>query len=125
MDSTGKRIGENSITKIESGCILHERYKTDKSYSGSSYSYYNQTDSTWNQLWVDHKGNHLDLKGRGTSGKMVLKSEITESDKGDYYDQITWIKLSQVRVILLRERFTPKGNKITTVFKCSYIRKDY
>lgn len=123
-DTNQNVVGNNSIKKIESGCIINESWKSVKGYSGSSYNYYNKSDSTWNQLWVDFNGNHLELKGKSSPGKMILRSELKKSPAGkEYYDQISWTKVSDDQVIQLWENFTPDGKKIATAFKGIYNRK--
>ena len=75
LDSLGNKVGENQISKIEENCIVLEHWTGAKGGTGTSHNYYNKTDSTWNQLWIDNKGNVLKLKGQLESGKMVLKSD--------------------------------------------------
>lgn len=123
-DTNNNVIGNNSIKKIESGCIINESWKGLKGYSGSSYNYFDKTDSTWNQLWIDYTGGHLKLKGKASSGKMVLRSELKKSKSGkQYYDQITWTKVSEDQVIQLWENYTSDGKKIAIAFKGIYNRK--
>jgi hypothetical protein len=93
VDSVGNRLGENSISRIEGNRIISEHWTGSKGYTGSSYNYFDRSDSTWNQLWIDNRGNILKLKGRFEGGSMVLRSELTEGQKVDwYYNQISWTK---------------------------------
>jgi hypothetical protein len=42
----GNKVGENSIKKIESNCILQESWKGQKGGAGTSINYFNKIDST-------------------------------------------------------------------------------
>jgi len=85
LDSAGTKLGENKIIKIEGGCILSENWKGAMGGTGSSYNYYDRSDSTWNQLWIDNSGNILKLKGQFQSGQMVMKSELQKGSRLDWY----------------------------------------
>lgn len=123
-DTTGIEIGKNSIVKLESGCILNEHWRGSKGSTGRSYNYFDQNDSTWNQLWIDNKGNNLQLKGRSTQpNTMTLKSNLKSGSKGLYYDKITWTKISKNEVVQLWETFREDDTKIAQLFKGVYRRE--
>lgn len=83
--TSGNKIGENKIDKIERNCILNEHWIGGKGGSGSSYNYYDTTDSTWNQLWIDNQGGNLILKGKASTHKMILKSKIQKGKRGNMF----------------------------------------
>lgn len=121
----GNKVGENSISKIEDNCIMTEHWKGAKGLNGTSINYFDRADSTWNQTWVDNKGSVLRLKGELVEGKMVLKSELLKSPKGDeYYNQITWSKNEDGTVTQLWEAYAPGGALLKTLFKGIYHRKE-
>ncbi|TRO67131.1 hypothetical protein [Christiangramia sabulilitoris] len=117
------KIGENLILKLEDNCILNENWESVNNSSGKSYNYYDPSDKTWNQLWISNTGNILKLKGSGTRNTMTLKSEITSSDKGDYYNQIKWTKNENGSVTQEWEIYNPDGVLINTAFKGIYRKK--
>lgn len=91
FDTSGNKIGENKIGKIEGNCVLNEHWIGGKGNTGSSYNYYDASDSTWNQLWVDNKGGNLVLKGKAFNNKMILKSKFQKGPNDDMYcNRITW-----------------------------------
>lgn len=92
--------------------------------TGSSYNYYDKSDSTWNQLWVDNKGNVLKLKGQFESDKMILKSDLVK-DKNDnlYSNQITWSKNEDGTVSQLWEIIDKNNQPIKSVFLGIYNRR--
>ena len=123
-DTTGNRVGENIISKIQENCVLLENWKGAQGGTGTSMNYFDKSDSTWNQLWVDNKGNVLKLKGKFASGKMVLKSELIKGKKVDfYYNQISWYQNNDDTVTQLWEIYDENGNLLNTVFKGIYYRK--
>jgi len=91
FDTSGNKIGENRIEKLEGNCLINEHWTGLKGSTGCSYNYYEPSDSTWNQLWVDNQGSNLILKSRAESNKMILKSKFQKSPNGNLYtNRITW-----------------------------------
>ena len=120
-DTTGRQIGENYIVKLEDNCILNEHWTGGGGSTGRSYNYYNRADSTWNQLWIDNGGNPLILKGKGSSGKMVLRSELVPGRRIDWlYNQITWTLNADGSVTQHWEVFDKNNQKLATAFKGIY-----
>lgn len=123
-DTLGNRVGENTISKIQKNCVLLEDWRGAQGGTGSSMNYFDKSDSTWNQLWVDDKGNVLKLKGEYRSERMVLKSELIKGKKVDfYYNQIAWSQNKDGTVTQLWEVYDSYGNLLNTVFKGIYYRK--
>lgn len=122
-DTLGNKLGENTIIKLENGCILSEHWRGEKGGTGRSFNYFNSTDSTWNQTWISGSGNILELKGIFYGNKMVLKSELIHGNQGNYYNQITWKKRSDESVLQLWEIFDEQNNKQQTAFKGIYVRR--
>ncbi|MDX1284953.1 MAG: hypothetical protein R3182_08080 [Draconibacterium sp.] len=123
-DTTNTLVGTNLVVKLENGCILQENWKSINGGSGSSYNYFNKTDSTWNQVWIDSQGGVLELKGSFVGNKMTLKSELTKGSKGGlYYNQISWTPNSDGTVTQLWEIYAENGKLINTSFKGIYKRK--
>jgi hypothetical protein len=87
----GGIIGTNKVVKMIDGCVLQENWEaSNKTNTGTSYNFFDSSDSTWNQVWVSNTGNVLRLNGHiDKEGAMVLKSELVNCPKGNYYNQIT------------------------------------
>jgi hypothetical protein len=125
LDTLGNKVGENQISKIEDNCIVLEHWKGAKGGTGTSMNYYDNSDSTWNQLWVDNKGSILKLKGRFTSGQMVLKSDMIKGQKVDYYyNQITWSQNEDGTVTQLWEIYDNTDKLLKMLFKGIYNKKN-
>ena len=75
-DTTGNKVGENTIVKQEDNCLLSEHWRGAGGSTGRSYNYYDPSDSTWNQLWLDNSGTILKLKGSAGTNTMSRKSEL-------------------------------------------------
>jgi hypothetical protein len=124
FDTTGTEVGENLIVKLENGCIINEHWIGAKGLSGRSYNYYDKSDSTWNQIWIDSNGGNLVLKGKSFGNMMILKSSLKKGTKVDwYFNKITWTSNSDGSVTQLWEIFDGQDNLLNTVFKGIYMRR--
>src|ERR1051326_7600902 len=61
-------IGANSVTREESGCLIHEHWRGGKGGTGQSFNFYDRQGRHWEQVWVASAGTVLHLTG-GLSGK--------------------------------------------------------
>lgn len=120
-DTNNKLIGTNNVVKLSNACAIQENWvsKTSKS-KGTSYNYYNKSDNSWNQLWVDNSGFSLELKGQYNQSKMILKSNLIKSKNGDFYNQITWTKNTDGSVTQIWDYMDQNHKKIKEVFKGIY-----
>lgn len=72
----GQVAGTNSITKVENGCLLIERWKGAQGSTGQSYNFYDTGLEKWRQVWVA-RGATIDYAGKLTEdGEMRLEGEI-------------------------------------------------
>lgn len=125
FDTSGTQVGENTIVKLENGCILNEHWRGAQGGTGRSYNYYDNADSTWNQLWIDNQGSNLNLKGKGTPGSMILESDLQPGKRVDYYfNRITWSANENGTVRQLWEILDKEGNVLSTAFDGLYRKKD-
>lgn len=122
-DTLGNKIGESSISKKEANCVIMENWKGTKGGTGTSLNYWDSSDSTWNQVWVDNKGTILKLKGNLSSEKMVLKSDLVKGNKGNYVNQITWIPNKNGTVSQIWEILDINGKVSNQVFWGVYKKK--
>src|ERR1700753_2816621 len=69
----GKKVGESSVTREESGCLIVEHWKSAAGNAGQSYNFYDPAAREWRQVWfaptelTDYRGA---LK---PNGEMVLE----------------------------------------------------
>ena len=120
-DTKGKILGTNTLVKLQDNCVMQENWVSKSGPSrGTSYNYYNKVEDSWNQVWVDNSGFSLVLKGNLVDGKMILKSDLIKTEKGNYYNQITWSKNNDNSVTQLWEYRNEKGEIISEVFRGIY-----
>lgn len=86
----GKLAGSNSIQKEYDGCVVHERYVTDRGYRGESLNAYDASRKVWHQTWVDSSGLLLTLEGRLEDGKMVLQGQTVGKEGAVIRHRISW-----------------------------------
>lgn len=118
-DSNEKLIGINSIIKGSGSCLILEKWVEDER-RGSSTVFYNSTDDSWNQIWVDNSDFVLKLKGNFVNGIMTLKSELIEGNNKNYYNQISWIQNEDGSITQLWEIYDEHYIKISEVFQGIY-----
>ena len=124
-DRQDKKVGENRIEKQYENCLIQENWVSTAANKGTSYNYYNPADSTWNQLWVDNQGSILNLSGGFQDDRMILKSGLQTSQKGQqYYNQISWINKPDGTVHQVWEILNPAGAVLQTAFYGIYKRKE-
>ncbi len=51
---TDKIIRHNTITAINDGCTLLEKYSTPSGYTGKNFNMYDRQHQNWSQTWVDN-----------------------------------------------------------------------
>jgi len=120
-DTKNKLIGTNTVVKMPNACAIQENWSSKTSSNkGTSYNYYNATDNSWNQVWVDNTGGSLVLKGFYKNNKMVLKSTLINGKKGRYYNQITWFKNSDGSVTQLWELLDVDHTSFNEIFRGTY-----
>lgn len=122
FNTAGKKVGENEITVIESGCAIMEKWTGLRGGTGTSLNYFDAQDSTWNQLWVSGSGTILKLKGSFQNGQMVLRSETFLVDSLPCYNQISW-SLSGEQVKQVWGIYEASGTLKRPVFEGRYVKR--
>ena len=75
-DSAGTtRLGANSITREEGGCLVHEHWTDSDGSTGQSFNFYEPATDRWTQVWVSSNGNVLRLEGRLEGSSMRLEGD--------------------------------------------------
>ena len=118
----GKLAGVNRIEREYDGCVMHERYTTERGYKGESLNSYDAGRKVWHQTWVDNEGTLLLLEGglRGTS--MVLQGQARAENGQSTKHRITWTPNADGTVRQHWESTDAKG-KWSTAFDGLYTRK--
>lgn len=118
-DIENNLIGINSISKQPDNCLILEKWIND-ARRGSSTIFYNKTNNSWNQIWVDSDGYVIKLTGNLEENIMVLKSELIKGTNRKYYNKITWTPNIDGSITQLWDIYNENDIKISDVFKGIY-----
>jgi hypothetical protein len=118
----GRLAGVNRIELEYGGCVLHERYATERGFEGESLNSYSPGRKVWHQTWVDNQGTLLLLNGGLRGASMVLEGETRAEDGQVTQHRITWTPNADGSVRQHWESTDAKGEWGTT-FDGLYSRK--
>jgi hypothetical protein len=118
----GKLAGTNTIEREYDGCVIHERYVTERGYKGESLNAYDPSRKVWHQTWVDNHGTLLLLEGSLQGGSMVLQGQNAGEGGRIVKHRITWTPNPNGTVRQHWESTNEQG-QWTTAFDGSYSRK--
>ena len=119
----GKVAGENTIRKLEQGCLLLENWASANGGTGTSMNYYDPARQMWVQVWV---GLNLliDIEGGLEDGAMRLTGTIhyLATDQRAPF-RGTWTPLDDGRVRQFFEQSNDAGKTWSPWFAGYYTRK--
>lgn len=124
VSPTGKFAGTNRITRVDSGCALHEKWSSATGgYTGQSLNSVGP-DRKWHQTWVDSSGLRLELTGGLVGSSMVLEGETPSRDPKvpATRNRITWTPENPDLVRQHWETSTDLGKTWSTAFDGRYHR---
>ena len=75
-DVNGTFVGENSITREESGCVVIENWLGAKGSTGMSINYLDKVTNEWVQSWHAAGGYQIVMRGGLTDDGMLLNGTI-------------------------------------------------
>ena len=122
--ATGEKLGENTIQKIESGCLLLEHWRSVSGGTGTSFNYYNPVTREWRQVWVSEDRYSIDIVGGIRSGSMVLEGSIYNFAGAVWNFRGNWTPSPDGSVRQFFEQFNHDSNEWATWFDRRYVRKD-
>ena len=120
--ASGKLAGTNRIEREYGGCVLHERYRTERDYSGESLNTYDPSRKVWHQTWVDSSGLLLVLEGAFRDGRMVLQGQTRDLGGVVTHHRISWSRNADGSVRQHWESTNAKGDW-ETAFDGTYTRR--
>jgi hypothetical protein len=129
FNPAGKKIGTNSITSTNNGCVLLESWRDTRGGGGNSFNFYETKTARWHQFWVNSNGNAaplsvaadgtpMPMSGGLVDGAMVLVSAATTKPLNRW----TWSKLEGGKVRQHAEQSDDGGKTWKTVFDGLYVR---
>lgn len=120
-----QRLGHNSVTSEQEGCLLVEHWKSGQSTeSGSSFNYFDLHDSTWHQVYISNSGDARSfppMVGGLVDGKMTM---LTALDAGKQ-SRWTWYVLAPGKVRQMAEFTTDAGKTWSITWDSVYKKVDH
>jgi hypothetical protein len=123
VDSAGKVLGTNRITRAMKDCVVHEHWTGAGGNTGESFNIYRRGTGTWHQSWVDSSGSLLLLEGGLEGDAMVLGAELPGRNGGTQRHRITYTPLADGRVRQLWEVSADSGKTWQVSFDGYYRRR--
>jgi hypothetical protein len=124
-DTDGSLAGENTIERIDDGCVLIERWRGAEGMTGTSLNSWHAPTRQWHQHWVDSRGGLLRLSGGLDGPRMVLTGASPHPGRpgATVQDRITWTPAADGAVRQLWERSEDAGLNWAVVFDGRYVRQ--
>jgi tetratricopeptide (TPR) repeat protein len=130
FNPAGQKIGTNSITSTNDGCVLLESWRDARGGTGNSFNFYETNTKRWHQFWVASNGNAaplsaaadgtpMPMSGGLADGAMVLQSPAGVKPRNRW----TWSKVEGGKVRQHAEQSTDDGATWQTVFDGLYVKK--
>jgi hypothetical protein len=121
-NASGAKVGTNTISSTLNGCLITEKWVSESGNIGTSYNYFDVSDSTWNQVYIDNAGTVLLLKGHFINDEMILSSDLVKTSTNEYRNRITWSQDSTGNVTQLWEILDVNDSLLQVAFLGTYIR---
>jgi len=118
-DPAGNVVGHNDVTLHLDGCMLMESWTSGAGHAGMSMNYFEPTDGSWNQIFIDNTGvpsSWPPLKGKLVDGKMILSSPVGVKPQTRW----TWSKTGDGRVRQLAEQLGDDGKTWSVIWDSYY-----
>ncbi|HEX6095031.1 MAG TPA: hypothetical protein VF432_01810 [Thermoanaerobaculia bacterium] len=125
----GQKIGRNSITSTNDGCVVYENWRDARGSTGNSFNFYETKTKRWHQFWVSSNGNAaplsaaadgtpMPMSGGLADGAMVLQSPAGVSPRNRW----TWSRVDDGKVRQHAEQSDDDGKTWRTVFDGLYVK---
>ena len=121
--NTGNRAGENSIQKMEGGCMLMESWTSAGGGTGTSMNYFNPVTNEWRQLWVSAGRYSIDIVGGLRGQSMVLEGSIYNFAGAVWNFRGSWTPNPDGTVRQFFEQFNHDSEQWAPWFDGRYVRK--
>jgi hypothetical protein len=84
-------VGHNTITRVATGCGLHEHWVNLAGRDGHSLNVYERDARRWTQFWIGGDGVVLRLQGGlRTDGAMAMEGTLPAANGGTQRQRIVW-----------------------------------
>jgi len=79
---SGRKLGVNSVTLREDGCLVVERWTSGAGGTGMSMNFYDPLEGAWRQVWQSAPGFIDYTGGLDEAGRMVLEGTLHSNARG-------------------------------------------
>jgi len=112
FDITGAtKVGESSIEKMESGCMIMENWVSADKATGTGLNYFNPVTLEWRQVWVSSNRYSIDIVGGIRAGAMVLEGSIYNFAGAVWDFRGTWTPKEEGSVHQFLEQYNHNSQK--------------
>lgn len=129
FNPAGQKIGTNSITSMNDGCVVYENWRDARGDTGNSFNFYETKTKRWHQFWVASNGNAaplsaaadgtpMPMSGGLVDGAMVLQSPAGVKPRNRW----TWSRVEGGKVRQHAEQSDDDGRTWRTVFDGLYVK---
>lgn len=129
FNPAGQKIGTNSITSTNDGCVVYENWRDVRGGTGNSFNFYESKTKRWHQFWVASNGNGtplsaapdgtpMPMSGTLVDGAMVLQSPAGVGPRNRW----TWSRVEGGKVRQHAEQSDDDGKTWRTVFDGLYVK---
>lgn len=119
-----KKIGENTISREEGGCLVLEKWTDVNGGTGQSYNYFNPDTEKWRQVWVSSYMSIDYVGGLTEDGSMELVGEVTffhSAESAKFLGR--WTLRDDGTVLQYFEQYDAEKGEMVPVFTGIYHRK--
>lgn len=117
-------VGHNTITRVSTGCALHEHWVDAGGSDGHSLNTYDREAKRWTQFWVGSGGVILHLAGGlREDGAMAMEGTLPNGSGGQQRQRIVWTPQPDGSVVQQWDTSDDDGKTWVTAFVGHYRQK--
>lgn len=115
VERGGQRLGTNTITREQHGCVLLERWTDTFGGAGTSFTFLDPTADRWRQLWIDGSGRIAEYAGGFESAdRLVMEARTASPGAADGRSRGTWTRNPDGTVRQVFEAQSADGTWVVT-----------
>ncbi|NOT88086.1 MAG: DUF1579 family protein [Lysobacter sp.] len=120
----GRVAGQNTITRVASGCALREHWVNAGGKDGHSLNAYDREAQRWTQFWIGSDGVVLRLSGGlRDDGAMAMEGTLPDGKGGAQRQRIVWTPNADGSVVQRWDTSDDDGGSWRNAFVGVYRRK--
>lgn len=121
VNPQGVKVGTNTITSIENGAVILEKWDNGRGGTGTSINFVDPEDRMWKQVWVDQGGGVSRYSGDFTDGAMRFTGVATNRQGVQQLTRCTFTPLPDGKVRQFIEQSSDEGATWSVYFDGTYV----